>query len=188
MLITQAATTGDPWRIVGASIYSASLVTLFTCSTLHHGLDLGERGDSVLRTLDYTAVFGLIAGTVTPLVLVHSFYIDGRLRQEPALAQQLEHLAGDRLVSAGIALVAQHLDAGVCGGTTHNNAVREWEPTRYSVSGETMAYRSTEIAAPPRMTRAGAEGKTLASYRTRRTGPNQRPITDTRSGRPVRRS
>ncbi|QRO87694.1 PAQR family membrane homeostasis protein TrhA [Kytococcus sedentarius] len=70
VLITQAATTGDPWRIVGASIYSASLVTLFVCSTLHHGLDLGERGDSVLRTLDYTAVFGLIAGTVTPLVLV----------------------------------------------------------------------------------------------------------------------
>ncbi len=70
VLITQAATTGDAWRIVGASIYSLSLLTLFVASTLHHGLDLGEPGDTALRTLDYTAVFGLIAGTVTPLVLV----------------------------------------------------------------------------------------------------------------------
>lgn len=70
VLVTEAATTGDPWRIVGAGVYSATLLLLFVASTLHHGLDLGERGDTVLRTLDYTAVFALIAGTVTPLVLV----------------------------------------------------------------------------------------------------------------------
>ncbi|WP_462418290.1 PAQR family membrane homeostasis protein TrhA [Kytococcus sp. Marseille-QA3725] len=70
VLVTLAAQAGDPWRIVGASVYCASLLVLFACSTLHHGLTLGPRGDAVLRTLDYTAVFGLIAGTVTPLVLV----------------------------------------------------------------------------------------------------------------------
>lgn len=39
-------------------------------STLHHGIDRGPRVNEVLRTLDYDAVFLLIAGSVTPLVLV----------------------------------------------------------------------------------------------------------------------
>ena len=70
LLVAQAAALGDPWKIVGLSIYGASLITLFVCSTLHHGLDRGPRVNDVLRTLDYTSVFFLIAGTVTPLVLV----------------------------------------------------------------------------------------------------------------------
>lgn len=70
LLIAQASSQGDPWKIVGFSIYGASVVLLFLCSTLHHGLDLGPRLNELLRTLDYTSVFGLIAGTVTPLVLV----------------------------------------------------------------------------------------------------------------------
>lgn len=70
LLIAQAGAQADPWKIVGFSIYGASLITLFLCSTLHHGLDLGPAVNSVLRTLDYTSVFFLIAGTVTPLVLV----------------------------------------------------------------------------------------------------------------------
>ena len=45
-------------------------MTLFVASTLHHGLDRGPVFNEVLRTLDYTSVFLLIAGTVTPLVLV----------------------------------------------------------------------------------------------------------------------
>ncbi|GAA4875445.1 PAQR family membrane homeostasis protein TrhA [Serinicoccus chungangensis] len=70
LLIAQAGATGDPWKIVGLSIYSASLVVLFVASTIHHGLDRGPRVNDLLRTLDYTSVFGLIAGTVTPIVLV----------------------------------------------------------------------------------------------------------------------
>lgn len=70
LLVAQAAAQGDPWKIVGLSVYGASLVTLFVCSTLHHGIDRSERVNDVLRTLDYTSVFALIAGTVTPLVLV----------------------------------------------------------------------------------------------------------------------
>lgn len=70
LLVTQASVQGDPWKIVGLAIYGASLITLFSASALHHGLDRGERVNDVLRTLDYTSVFLLIAGTVTPLVLV----------------------------------------------------------------------------------------------------------------------
>jgi hemolysin III len=70
LLISQAAAQGDPWKIVGLSIYGLSIVSLFVFSTLHHGLDRSPRVNEVLRTLDYDSVFFLIAGTVTPLVLV----------------------------------------------------------------------------------------------------------------------
>src|SRR5690606_15548200 len=70
LLVTQASQEGDPWKIVAFAVYGASLITLFVASTLHHGLDRGDRVNDVLRTLDYTSVFFLIAGTVTPMVLV----------------------------------------------------------------------------------------------------------------------
>ncbi len=70
LLISQAAVQGDPWKIVGMSVYGASLVMLFTTSSLHHGLDSTPRVNEALRTLDYVSVFLLIAGTVTPLTLV----------------------------------------------------------------------------------------------------------------------
>lgn len=70
LLIAQAGAQADPWKIVGFSIYGLSVVTLFVSSTLHHGLDHSPRVNEVLRTLDYDSVFFLIAGSVTPLVLV----------------------------------------------------------------------------------------------------------------------
>jgi hemolysin III len=70
LLVSQAGAQGDPWKIVGLSSYGFCLVALFVSSTLHHGLDRSPRLNEVLRTLDYDSVFLLIAGTVTPLVLV----------------------------------------------------------------------------------------------------------------------
>ncbi|NCT90999.1 hemolysin III [Cellulomonas sp. APG4] len=70
LLISQAGAQGDPWKIVGFSVYGFCVVMLFASSTLHHGLDRGPRVNEVLRTLDYDSVFLLIAGSVTPLVLV----------------------------------------------------------------------------------------------------------------------
>lgn len=52
------------------SVYGLSLVTLFTTSVLHHGINGSPRLNEALRTLDYDSVFFLIAGTITPLVLV----------------------------------------------------------------------------------------------------------------------
>lgn len=70
LLVAQAGAQGDPWKIVGFSIYALSVLALFLSSTLHHGLDRGPRVNGVLRTLDYDSVFLLIAGSVTPLALV----------------------------------------------------------------------------------------------------------------------
>lgn len=70
LLVAQAAVQGDPWKIVGLSVYGASVILLFVTSTVHHGLDHSPKVNEILRTLDYDSVFFLIAGTVTPLVLV----------------------------------------------------------------------------------------------------------------------
>lgn len=70
VLVAQASVEGDPWKIVGLAVYGLSAILLFVASALHHGIDGSPRVNSVLRTLDYDSVFFLIAGTVTPLVLV----------------------------------------------------------------------------------------------------------------------
>lgn len=70
LLVVQSAAQGDPWKIVGFAVYGLSVVALFVSSTLHHGIDGGPRVNEVLRTLDYTSVFLLIAGSTTPMVLV----------------------------------------------------------------------------------------------------------------------
>lgn len=70
LLVVLAAQQRDSWKIVGFSIYGLSLLSLFTFSTLHHGLNLSDKANRVLRTFDYVSIFGLIGGTVTPLALV----------------------------------------------------------------------------------------------------------------------
>jgi hemolysin III len=59
---------GDPWRIVGVSIYGATLLGLYTSSTLYHSLRGGAK--AVFRKIDHAAIYLLIAGTYTPFTLV----------------------------------------------------------------------------------------------------------------------
>lgn len=67
-LVTMAAREGDPWKVVGASIFGATLVLLYAVSTLYHSLR--GRAKAVLRKLDHCAIYLLIAGTYTPFALV----------------------------------------------------------------------------------------------------------------------
>lgn len=68
MLISRASVTGDPWKIVSASIFGGSLILLYSTSTLYHSL----RGPAkiILRKLDHLTIYLLIAGTYTPFCLV----------------------------------------------------------------------------------------------------------------------
>ena len=68
VLIVFASLHGGALRIVSVSIYGASLLTLYTFSTLYHSLK--GRAKRVFRHLDHTAIYLLIAGTYTPLTLV----------------------------------------------------------------------------------------------------------------------
>jgi hemolysin III len=74
LLIAQSSAMGAPWKIVSFSIYGASLIFLFSVSTLHHGLMGPKSMEEFLRMMDYLAIYPLIAGTFTPLCLV--FYHD----------------------------------------------------------------------------------------------------------------
>ena len=68
LLIVTAAHTGDPWKIVSFSVYSATLLTLYLTSTIYHSVQ-GAAKD-VLRRLDHCAIYLLIAGSYTPFTLV----------------------------------------------------------------------------------------------------------------------
>ncbi len=71
LLLIFAATTGygDAWKFVSFSIYGASLIVLFTASTLYHGIQ-NKRIKKFLNNFDHAAIFVLIAGTYTPFTLV----------------------------------------------------------------------------------------------------------------------
>jgi hemolysin III len=69
VLITLSAVFGDVWRIVGASIFVASLILLYTASTLYH-VARHEVVKARLKVFDHCAIFVLIAGTYTPFTLV----------------------------------------------------------------------------------------------------------------------
>ena len=69
VLITLAAVFGDARRVVGASVFVATLVLMYTASTLYHAIP-HERHKPRLKVLDHCAIFLLIAGTYTPFTLV----------------------------------------------------------------------------------------------------------------------
>ena len=70
VLTAFAAIFGDAWHIVSCSIYGATLVLLYMASTLYHGIQT-PRAKKVLRIIDHSAIFLLIAGTYTPFTLVN---------------------------------------------------------------------------------------------------------------------
>lgn len=68
LLITQSALHGDVWKVVGSSIFSASMVLLYGASSLYHSVR--GRAKRVLVKFDHCAIYLLIAGTYTPFALV----------------------------------------------------------------------------------------------------------------------
>ena len=69
VLVGGAARVGDPWRVVSFSLYGASLIALYLASTLYHAVP-GAKAKAWLKRCDHAAIFALIAGTYTPILLV----------------------------------------------------------------------------------------------------------------------
>ncbi|GGW81346.1 PAQR family membrane homeostasis protein TrhA [Alteromonas halophila] len=59
----------DPVAISAAAIYGATLIMMFLSSTLYHGIS-NQRAKGILKLFDHSAIYLLIAGTYTPLLLV----------------------------------------------------------------------------------------------------------------------
>lgn len=55
---------------VAMAVYGGSLAALYLASTLYHAIPGDERVRHLLRRVDHTAVFLLIAGTYTPVALL----------------------------------------------------------------------------------------------------------------------
>lgn len=61
---------GHPWHLTCFAIYGASLVLLYSASALYHLLRVSPARESQLYGLDRAAIYGLIAGTYTPVCLL----------------------------------------------------------------------------------------------------------------------
>lgn len=70
VLIVCSAIYSDAWGIVSSCIFGASLIILYTMSTLYHALT-NEKAKKFFRIMDHDTIFILIAGTYTPYTLVN---------------------------------------------------------------------------------------------------------------------
>ncbi len=68
ILVVLAATRGDARLVVGVSIFGASMVILYTASTLYHAW-AENRAKRVFELMDHGAIYLLIAGSFTPFGL-----------------------------------------------------------------------------------------------------------------------
>ena len=70
VLIAFASRLGNAWHVVSCTIFATTLILQYTFSTLYHSIQL-PRAKSIMRVLDHSAIFLLIAGTYTPFMLVN---------------------------------------------------------------------------------------------------------------------
>jgi len=68
VLVAFSARYGDVWAIVSTSIFGASMILMYTASTLYHAIP-GERAKKALKKFDHIAIYYLIAGSYTPFLL-----------------------------------------------------------------------------------------------------------------------
>ena len=68
VLIVLSAIYSTPWAVVSSAIYGASLIILYTMSTLYHAIT-NNTAKKFFRKMDHNTIFFLIAGTYTPITL-----------------------------------------------------------------------------------------------------------------------
>ncbi len=71
------AISGNVWGVVSGAIYGASLVLLYTMSSIYHGLRK-EYPKKVMQVVDHCTIYFLIAGSYTPIVLCAMREVDPR--------------------------------------------------------------------------------------------------------------
>ena len=67
-LLLVALPSGDGWKIFSVSVYGATLVMLYSISTIYHSVR--GRAKKILRKLDHLSIYLLIAGSYTPFCLI----------------------------------------------------------------------------------------------------------------------
>ena len=68
LCVIRAALHGNVYGIVTSAIYGATMVAMFTISSVYHGLK-PTLGKKVMQVIDHCTIYFLIAGTYTVIVL-----------------------------------------------------------------------------------------------------------------------
>ena len=69
LLVQAVLLHSDVWHIVSFAIYGASMICLYTASTLYHCLNTKVGTRIALRKYDHCSIYLLIAGSYTPICL-----------------------------------------------------------------------------------------------------------------------
>ncbi len=70
LCVVKSAIFGDAWSVVGSAIYGASMILLYTVSSVYHGLGFNvPMAKKVMQVVDHCTIYLLIAGTYTPILL-----------------------------------------------------------------------------------------------------------------------
>ena len=64
-----AAIHKNVYAVIGSAIYGASMIVLYTMSSIYHGLKPDLKAKKVFQVIDHCSIFLLIAGTYTPICL-----------------------------------------------------------------------------------------------------------------------
>ncbi len=68
LCVVFSAIHNNAWGVVGSAIYGASLILLYTASSIYHGLR-PNMGKKVMQVIDHCTIYFLIGGTYTPILL-----------------------------------------------------------------------------------------------------------------------
>lgn len=69
LCVVFAAQHHNVYGVVSSAIYGATMIILYTMSSLYHGLSPKLKAKKVFQVLDHCAIFLLIAGSYTPFAL-----------------------------------------------------------------------------------------------------------------------
>ena len=68
LCVVFSAIKGNVWGVVSSAINGASVIALFTMSSVYHGVKPGM-AKKVLQVIDHCTIYFMIAGTYTPIML-----------------------------------------------------------------------------------------------------------------------
>jgi len=69
VLVVLATVRGTAWHVVSCAIFGSTLIILYSASTLYHSFPQ-PNVKRIMRIVDHSAIYLLIAGTYTPFTLV----------------------------------------------------------------------------------------------------------------------
>ena len=101
LLVALSSQYGNKWSIISSCIFGFSMMMMYTASTVYHAVAPSET-KKLLKKIDHIAIYFLIAGTYTPILLV--------LMRNPVGWTLLTAVWGLALIGTVLKLVLTNID------------------------------------------------------------------------------